>query len=75
MNRIVKTLNNLAQFDSIGRNDDPQRSVYIIEVVCQVSQFLLVAGLGSVITTTPTVWQMTRKKHYSWQVLISIISK
>jgi predicted GIY-YIG superfamily endonuclease len=33
MNRIVKTLNNLAQFDSIGRSDDPQRSVYIIEVV------------------------------------------
>jgi predicted GIY-YIG superfamily endonuclease len=33
MNRIVKTLNNLAQFDSVGRSDDPQRSVYIIEVV------------------------------------------
>lgn len=33
MRRIVRTLQNLAVFDSQDRNDEPRRSVYVIEVV------------------------------------------
>lgn len=33
MKRIVRTLHNLAEFDSQGKSDEPRRSVYVIEVV------------------------------------------
>ncbi len=33
MKRIVKTLHNLAEFDSAGKIEEPRRSVYILEVL------------------------------------------
>ena len=33
MRRILKSLNNLAEFDSIGKSEEPHRSVYVIEII------------------------------------------
>ena len=33
MRRILKSLSNLAEFDSLGKTEEPHRSVYVIEII------------------------------------------